>query len=903
MKICKLITNNINSLKGENIIDFQERFNNSLFLITGDTGAGKTTILDSICCALYNETPRLRDTRELLTKHTAYATITLEYKVKNNLYRNQWSIQRAYKKVTGELAKAPKMEMSKFNAEIDEFEIIETKISKIPKEVQELIGLDFSQFQKSVLLSQGNFDAFLKASTNEKAELLEKMTGTTIYTKIGKKVYDVYKEKKQKIDELKLKQNEITILDKDEEFNHKVEYESLKQDIKDKLDKQKNNEKKLSEFEKKEQLSKDIDKFSKILIESKDRYKKLQCQTDSFLQEYKNQKSINDKFEIEYSKKIKSIDKVIVVDFELETILRDKSRLLDEKTDIYKKYQELEKNKNKIINQIEQLKKQNIESTDYIKLHSCDELLVLDFKILSLEIGSYIKLKNSFEKNIKEKATLDKSILNIENSIKDKNSFLDESEKKLEYLKAKIVVMKYDEDRKALLAGEACPLCGSNKHPYIEKKQIFQENIEDEQNQLIKKIKNYKNDIDKEKMEIIRVKAKFELTDKEILLNKESLKESVKNLNIFCKRYDFKIDDDLVVLLDKLDDKQKLFSLHKEKVDIFKEKLDSLDRDVEIIQTKYDTDMKLYKRLESDLSNVEKLYDEKSIIRFKLFGDKDTKIELLNLENEKNKLKTKIQVIEQTKQKNLFEIESIKEKIFEFTTIVDDKQELLQEIKIDIDSKENLLLVSENLKIDLELLNRKYGQLSQKLEENLNKKELFNNYMKKIKLQQEDIVSCELLNELIGSADGKKFKKFAQNLTLGHLLSLSNKHLKVLNDRYFLEKDKEKDLEILVIDGYLGDSKRSVSSLSGGESFLVSLALAFGLSDMVSSKINIETLFLDEGFGTLDSKTLNDAITTLSKLQQSDKMIGIISHVELLKNEIDLKIEVKKTKAGVSSVF
>ena len=178
----------------------------------------------------------------------------------------------------------------------------------------------------------------------------------------------------------------------------------------------------------------------------------------------------------------------------------------------------------------------------------------------------------------------------------------------------------------------------------------------------------------------------------------------------------------------------------------------------------------------------------------------------------------------------------------------------------------------------------------------LEKRKIFDS---KIEEKEREIKPYSILNELIGSADGAKFRKFAQSLTLNYLLNLANQHLKILNKRYILEKSDE--LDIVVIDKYHLNEKRVIKSLSGGESFLVSLALAFALSDMVSSKIGIESFFLDEGFGSLDPTTLYDAISALNKIQNSGKMIGIISHVENLKEEIPLQIQLKSTN-GVGKI-
>ncbi|RDV00530.1 exonuclease subunit SbcC [Trinickia dinghuensis] len=150
------------------------------------------------------------------------------------------------------------------------------------------------------------------------------------------------------------------------------------------------------------------------------------------------------------------------------------------------------------------------------------------------------------------------------------------------------------------------------------------------------------------------------------------------------------------------------------------------------------------------------------------------------------------------------------------------------------------------------------------------------------------------LDSLIGSARGDKFRKFAQGLTLDHLLRLANKHLDRLHARYLLRRKSTGELELEIVDGWQADVTRDTRTLSGGESFLVSLALALALSDLVSHKTSIESLFLDEGFGTLDSDTLEIALDALDSLNASGKMIGVISHVEGLKERIATQIKVEK---------
>ena len=163
-----------------------------------------------------------------------------------------------------------------------------------------------------------------------------------------------------------------------------------------------------------------------------------------------------------------------------------------------------------------------------------------------------------------------------------------------------------------------------------------------------------------------------------------------------------------------------------------------------------------------------------------------------------------------------------------------------------------------------------------------------------IALQTAETDTWQRLDGLIGSARGDKYRKFAQGLTLDHLLLLANRHLARLHGRYLLRRKATGELELDIVDAWQGEVARDTRTLSGGESFLVSLALALALSDLVSNKTSIDSLFLDEGFGTLDGDTLEIALNALDTLNASGKMIGVISHVESLKERISAQIRVEK---------
>ncbi|MDD2620622.1 MAG: SbcC/MukB-like Walker B domain-containing protein, partial [Syntrophomonadaceae bacterium] len=172
--------------------------------------------------------------------------------------------------------------------------------------------------------------------------------------------------------------------------------------------------------------------------------------------------------------------------------------------------------------------------------------------------------------------------------------------------------------------------------------------------------------------------------------------------------------------------------------------------------------------------------------------------------------------------------------------------------------------------------------------------------VQKIEIQKDELRRWEMLHNLIGSADGKKFRNFAQGLTFDIMIAHANRQLQKMSDRYLLQRHSRQALELNVIDNYQAGEIRSTANLSGGESFLVSLSLALGLSQMVSRKVSVDALFLDEGFGALDEDALDIALDTLAGLQRDGKLIGVISHVPALKERIATQIQVISKSGGRS---
>lgn len=255
------------------------------------------------------------------------------------------------------------------------------------------------------------------------------------------------------------------------------------------------------------------------------------------------------------------------------------------------------------------------------------------------------------------------------------------------------------------------------------------------------------------------------------------------------------------------------------------------------------------------------------------------------------------------------QLEELQNDIFQKETALNsnlsENKKLLQvkkEEQLTQETVENLKIKESQIGEILSTQQQKLGALSEKLEQHQKQVKVQAEKVKKIEQHRKAYNQWNQLNVLIGSADGVKFRRFAQGLTLDHLITLANQNLTKLNRRYILQRDRNAELGLEVVDTYQANITRSTSTLSGGESFLTSLSLALGLSNLASQHTQIDSLFLDEGFGTLDTETLEMALDALNSLNASGKTIGIISHVEALKERIPTQLKVIK-QAGGNSVI
>ncbi|MDO6446874.1 AAA family ATPase [Colwellia sp. 1_MG-2023] len=351
-------------------------------------------------------------------------------------------------------------------------------------------------------------------------------------------------------------------------------------------------------------------------------------------------------------------------------------------------------------------------------------------------------------------------------------------------------------------------------------------------------------------------------------------------------------------------------SIHEIRAELSAHKTD-IQKQVDVIQNKFDLIKDKYQELVGKRSsNQQQLADSEKqlatetkqwqeVLSASIFSDEAAFVSALLPSDEKQQLTSLAQ--------------RLKEQIQQANTLINQHNQQLILINSDINTLEasgitpvEFSVIEEKLTALAEQIKQgqlKQGQINQQLSNDEKLRSKQSDILDKIAKQQIDVDDLSYLNGLIGSASGDKFRRFAQGLTLEHLVHLANIQLSRLHARYQLQCQNKESLALEVIDTWQADHVRDTKTLSGGESFLVSLALALALSDLASAKTSIDSLFLDEGFGTLDNDTLEIALDALDNLNANGKMIGVISHVDTLKERIGVQIKVhKKSGLGFSEL-
>ncbi len=603
---------------------------------------------------------------------------------------------------------------------------------------------------------------------------------------------------------------------------------------------------------------------------------------------------------------------------------------------------------------------------------------LLDVKKDIAEIESSIEKQQKNLEQYKQNHDQRNKEKQLLNSLKKTTDQLQESLQ--EKINQDALIIEYDVQRKKLAEGSPCPLCGSPDHPYcktlptasLTDKQKQLEEAKKQNRELDEKLKDAEKDLTRIETQIAQADSDVnDLKEKNSDLQKQSdaicdeiecdkdisVKEIENRIRLITQKTlrtqnsledaekqdalktsvlvrgalnqqieDLKQkEDDLRKLLNNrrklfgTDDPNKTFQLLSKAVNDAGNLLNNHQANKAALESALTTTAQNHSARQEERKTSSKLYDD-SVTEFK---KKLEKAQFASIDDFHKALLTENQREEfQQRQK---ELDEQKTRLDERQKANKEKLNRLEQQKLADKSEEELNALSASLRTAYDELHRQIGVITEKLSSNEQRKKQFSEKQALLVQQQEIAAQWSNLSSLIGSEDGKKYRKIVQKMSLEILIDYANEQMATLSSRYQLtleqsvddeseseEKTKKtksstvkEELKIFCIDYWQGGAVRPTNNLSGGESFLVSLALALGLSKMSSHNRALETLFLDEGFGSLDDETLQTALDAINQFQYSDnvnKLVGVISHVDALKERIVNKIEVARSAAGTSAL-
>lgn len=919
MRPLKLTISAFGPYAGEQVIDFENLGEKGLYLITGDTGAGKTTIFDAITFALYGEASgQNREANMFRSKYAQVDTPTfveLIFEYQNKIYKinRNPDYERPAKR-------GDKMTKEGANATL---EFVGTSLSPITKSkdvtnaVTDIIGLDHNQFTQIVMLAQGDFLKLLLASTDERSKIFRQIFNTGLYKTLQDHLkYRFLDLEKKRDDHSKSIAQYLggILCDEDDIYWSQIVKEQAKGtkasigDSLELIEKIINNDK-----------AKEQDYYEKIknVTEKISTVDTNLGKANAILTAQQQQVSAEEKLEdlnpklVQYKEALENQKKLEPTRNELGFKIKSEQEKLQE----YDELETLKKNHKQlreILGDLEETQRETEKALTTAK----EELVQSKAKLEELKYVEGFVVKADVELNgLKEKQQAISGIEEKYNQCQDKLKALKELQTKCEE-----AVEKWEEKQREctelekiflkqqagilaekLTSGEKCPVCGSTTHPELAQKSKDAP-TEDELNQFKETVTTLK-----EKSEALSSEAKVKTGECNTLRNSineeagailgtnqyEEISEVIKLKSEELSDNISKAENQYRELRNQLEAKEKL-----------EEKITTLESNNDILSKKKD---KLIQEIVGLTAQEKEAQTKVSQIEKRLeFNSKVEASSHINiLIKELNKLEEDLSQAQRQFDKCQNDVNEAQ------TTIKTIKDQLKDAPEYDI---ADLTKQKQELNEEKSALEANQETISIRINTNLRTAEAIGYVWKDLAEIENEWKWVKALSDTAnGKVSGKDkilLEIFVQMNYFDRILGHANKRLmEMTNGQYELERVKVADnlksqsgLDLNVIDHYNG-SVRSVKSLSGGESFKASLALALGLSDEIQSRtggVKIDTLFVDEGFGSLDEESLNQSMKALMGLTEGNRLVGIISHVGELQNRIDKKIIVTKDKANGS---
>ena len=949
MKILAIRLKNLTSIEGTVEVDFtaEPLHSAGIFAISGPTGAGKSTLLDALCLALYDKAPRFAtsvesvnladvgdnqinqsDVRNLLRRGTSDGYAEVDFLgIDGRRYRSRWSVRRTRNKISGSL-QPQTLEVKELDTE-KEFQ--GTK-KELLIQLVELVGLTYEQFTRTVLLAQNDFATFLKSKGAAKAELLEKLTGTGVYSRISQEVYARNKAAQEEVTLIQNQMNVIELMPEEELLALQKEKELLAEkrvtgikllaeqneqlNVVRSLKMQEDLWKKKQQEEQEEQARLKV--LQGALVSQEEGLVHFKAQWEAIQPDLKKARQLDVQIQSQQDSYTQSKQMLQSANKQVSE-QEQKMRMATEQLQV--SYSSLNRLLNHVgieealqLEQVEEILRQeadkltagiNTNEERLLRLNSFGYPLLTEEQMkLQKELTRQQNIRQLTETQTKTKAEIER----LEKETTDCLKQLTEQETALKvtqrlYENARMAVGKDVKAlRQQLQEGEACPVCGSTAHPYHQEQEVVDtlfRSIEQEYNAAVANCQQINNrsivlqrDWTHQKMVDGQIgeqlaalyKAGIDAGNEEQIQHRlTELAERIleyRNLYAEWQRSDEEIKK-MRAYCEALRENVSLCRLAMQKVSSAKEQL-------VLLQNAASAEQKRFEVIEKAL-NV--LCQERSqLLKGKSADEAEAAVakreKELNLALEK--ARKEVEAVHNR-------LSGLQGEMKQITLAIGELQEQYKKIG----SPEQLPEIIKKQQEENLNTERALSTMEARLLQQAKNKLTVEQIAKELAEKQTIAERWAKLNKLIGSADGAKFKVIAQSYTLNLLLLHANKHLSYLSKRYKLQQVPD-TLALQVIDCDMCDEIRTVYSLSGGESFLISLALALGLSSLSSNNLKVESLFIDEGFGSLDAESLRTAMEALEQLQMQGRKIGVISHVQEMSERISVQVQVHKKVNGKS---
>ncbi len=917
MRPNKLIMSAFGPYSGRTVVELDKLGQNGLYLITGDTGAGKTTIFDAITYALFGEASG--DNRETSMFRSKYAEpetpteVELYFTCKGKDYYIKRNPEYDRPKSRGE-----GITTEKANAEIHfpDGRVI-TKLKEVNNAVIEIIGIDRNQFTQIAMIAQGDFLKLLLASTDERKKIFQKLFKTQSYYVLQEKLKSESGKLSNEYEAIKSSIEQYIngiVCDEDSEFSTEVcnakNGELTTEEIADLLQRliayDKNAENTISE--EKEKLQKKLDEIKARITKAMDialAKEDLKKNEFNFALETEKEATLKDNLKAE-EENLPKVKEFTEKSAKINALLPDYDEL-------FLKQKTFNVNKIFIDNSADKISQKESE----INLVT-EEITALTTEAKTLENVGEEKLKLQAEKKMheEEKAKLEKLDKDIDDAaILRLKAVKAHGDYNAKYHEAEVLDAEFKEKTRIYLEAQAgilaetleadkpCPVCGSVTHPQKAVKPMDVPTkdeldiIGDELSKANESVSTARGEAGKlkgiadEKEESVRKEISELLNDVSLEDAKAVISSKIADIAFLIDSFSAKINE----VIGQIERREEISELLPQKTTALENLKEELTQIKDAVKSKMAENESLGKRIG----------ELKSKLTFDTKSDAESEIEKLN---------TQAESVQKSYDDALNAVNKNKEAL---AALKSAKEEIIKRIgigtEIDLETETENKRLSE---LEQAELDAKAKTVHSRITSN---KISLHNILQKldeIKVVEEKWTWMKSLsNTANGNISGQKkimLETHIQTNYFDRIIKRANTRLLVMSGgQYELKRRKEAEnnrsqsgLELDVIDHYNG-TERSVKTLSGGESFKASLSLALGLSDEIQSSaggIKLDTMFVDEGFGSLDDESLAQAIKALSSLAEGNRLVGIISHVNELKDKIDKQIVVKKEKTGGSNI-